>query len=108
MRILVVDDDPDIREELSELLKDEGYTVFSASSPVEAKAFERIDYIISDFNLGADESGVDVLTYHKKRGAKTILMSGSDCEAFMTESVDMYIKKPFHIDYLLKAIKEEN
>jgi two-component system CheB/CheR fusion protein len=70
--ILVVDDDPDIRELLKELLEAEGHTVIAAVDGLEALEFlaHRIvqpDVVLSDFNLPGGMSGLEFAT--QARGA---------------------------------------
>jgi two-component system CheB/CheR fusion protein len=70
--ILVVDDDPDIRELLEELLEAEGHTVVAAVDGVEALELlaHRVvqpDIVLSDFNLPGGMNGLELAT--EARGA---------------------------------------
>lgn len=62
--ILICDDDPDIRGAMKRTLR--GYDVVEAASPREAldtlksRAF---DALVSDFNLGTDSDGLDLLQH---------------------------------------------
>ncbi|MCU0735462.1 MAG: response regulator, partial [Methylotetracoccus sp.] len=61
--ILVVDDEPDIRQLLAEILEDEGYLVASAESGVAARKYlnEQLpDLILLDIWM-PDEDGISLL-----------------------------------------------
>lgn len=79
-KILVVDDDIDIREGLSELLKLSGYEVHTASSTFSALAIlerESVDLVITDI-LMPGESGLSLIQEIKGRNndIKIICISG--------------------------------
>src|SRR5512138_2590658 len=62
-KILIIDDEAFIRENVERVLKDEGYQVLAAadgSSAMELVAGEEIDLALLDLNLGL-ENGIDVL-----------------------------------------------
>ncbi len=70
--ILVVDDDPDIRELLQQLLEAEGHTVVAAVDGLEAMKLltHRVvqpDIVLSDFNLPGGMNGLELAT--QARGA---------------------------------------
>ena len=69
MRILVVDDDPLFREELTTLLADEGHTTFAAPSvrrALEVLESESVDVLFTDLKTGR-LSGIGLLTTARKR-----------------------------------------
>ncbi len=79
-KILVVDDDVDIREGLSELLKLSGYEVHTASSTFSALAIlerESVDLVITDI-LMPGESGLSLIQeiHGSNDKAKIICISG--------------------------------
>ncbi|NIQ96943.1 MAG: response regulator, partial [Desulfuromonadales bacterium] len=62
-KILIVDDEAFIRENLERILVEDGYRPHSTESPEKAiaqVAEEEIDLVLLDLNLG-DKSGLDVL-----------------------------------------------
>lgn len=68
-RVLVADDQPDVREALRLLLKNEGYEIQTASSPAEilsALEAREFDIVLMDLNYARDttsgEEGLDLLT----------------------------------------------
>jgi DNA-binding NtrC family response regulator len=61
--ILILDDEPRLREELAEFLTDEGYKCFEAGTPSQAMDIigkNRIDIAIVDINL-PEKDGIAVL-----------------------------------------------
>jgi len=113
-RILVVDDEPSMRELLAIVLKREGYEVVLAESGREAvAALERhpFDLLVSDIKM-PDMSGVDVL-----RAAKTIdrdilgimvtafASTDTAVEALRLGAYD-YVSKPFNVEELKDRIRK--
>lgn len=105
-RILIVDDEAFIRENLERILTDDGYRTYSATGGDEAATLlqeEEIDLVLLDLNLGP-ESGIDVLERLKKIDPKVlvIIITGyatveSAVNALKLGAYD-YIKKPFKAD----------
>ena len=105
-RILIVDDEAFIRENLERILTDDGYRTYSATGGDEAAALlqeEEIDLVLLDLNLGP-ESGIDLLERLKKIDPKVlvIIITGyatveSAVHALKLGAYD-YIKKPFKAD----------
>lgn len=105
-RILIVDDEAFIRENLERILTDDGYRTYSATGGDEAATLlqeEEIDLVLLDLNLGP-ESGIDLLERLKKIDPKVlvIIITGyatveSAVDALKLGAYD-YIKKPFKAD----------
>jgi len=105
-RILIVDDEAFIRENLERILTDDGYRTYSATGGDEAATLlqeEEIDLVLLDLNLGP-ESGIDLLERLKKIDPKVlvIIITGyatveSAVHALKLGAYD-YIKKPFKAD----------
>jgi signal transduction histidine kinase/CheY-like chemotaxis protein len=74
LRVLVVDDEPDVRAALDGLLKRWGCSVETAASGGEALAAGRAspDLVLCDLRLGDDESGFDVLDRLKARSGANL------------------------------------
>ena len=73
VRILVVDDEVNIREALGALLEEDGYAVSMAASVEEALAQLRegeFHLVISDLRMG-DRSGLDILHWLQETGPQT-------------------------------------
>ena len=80
-RILVVDDDPDIRGVIREFLEPEGYEVRSAANAREAfgiLGFEEVDLVLTDLVM-PDREGIEMIQEirHRFPGVKTVAMSGA-------------------------------
>jgi DNA-binding NtrC family response regulator len=101
--ILVVDDDQDSCELLREIFSAEGWHVDTALSP--AQAFnvaekEKIDLVVSDVNLEANQSGLDLLKDLRTQ-CPVILVTGfgtldSAVEAAREGAWD-FVSKPFKV-----------
>jgi len=114
-RILVVDDDEDIRKVLTTILEDEGYTVESASTA--KKAIERTrrkfyNLALIDIRL-PDMEGIELLAKMRDTTPRMrkIIITGYPTLQNAIEAVNRganaYILKPFDMEQVLKTIKEE-
>jgi DNA-binding NtrC family response regulator len=103
-RILVIDDDRETCELLREIFSDAGWSTATAQTPASAKQFaatEKFDLIISDVNLEAEESGLDLLR-ELRNVAPVILITGfgsldAAVEATREGAWD-FISKPFKVE----------
>src|SRR4029079_9740532 len=101
--ILVVDDDRDSCELLREIFSAEGWQVDTALSPSQAFSVaenEQIDLVVSDVNLEANQSGLDLLKDLRTQ-CPVILVTGfgtldSAVEAAREGAWD-FISKPFKV-----------
>ena len=101
--ILVVDDDRDSCELLREIFCAEGWQVDTALSPTQAFSVaekEKIDLVVSDINLEANQSGLDLLRDLRAQ-CPVILVTGfgtldSAVEAAREGAWD-FISKPFKV-----------
>ena len=102
--ILVVDDDQDSCDLLREIFSVQGWRVDTALDPVQALKVteeEQIDLVVSDVNLEADQSGLDLLKRLRNQ-CPVILVTGfgtldSAVEAAREGAWD-FISKPFKVD----------
>ena len=113
--ILIVDDERDIRELISDILQDEGYTTRVAGTSDEAMTEinrEPPDLVILDMIMDPGIDGLEtyrrILKYHP--GQKAILASGySEPEALAEISrmgVVEYLKKPYTINQIGLKVRE--
>lgn len=125
MHILVVDDEPSVREYLEVLLTRAGYEVSTASSESEAclrLTKPGVDLVVSDMRLGAG-SGMSVLRTARAQSSapEVILITAFGTPAAAVEAMRAgaydYISKPFDNEELLqlaqralekKSLREEN
>lgn len=110
-RVLVVEDHPEIRGLLIQLLREAGYEVVDAWTFVEAKAklaANRFDLLISDVLIPGGGLGTDLAEIARASGVKYLLVTGHPAEMrVLDERKQPYIAKPFraaeffeHIDRL--------
>jgi DNA-binding NtrC family response regulator len=111
--ILIVDDDPEFRANLTEILTEAGYRTDTASTGSEAikKAAGRdFDAILLDLIMPG-MNGMEVLTELKKLGPKskiimiTAFATVDNAVHAIKRGASDYIAKPFNIDDLLVTIK---
>jgi DNA-binding response OmpR family regulator len=110
--ILVVDDDPKIRNLLRRCFESEGSTVREASDKVSALAVfeaERFDLVTLDLNLGGDD-GLDVAMAIRKLSSVPIIMVTAKDDVIdrvvgLEIGADDYITKPFHLREVLARVK---
>jgi len=113
-RILVVDDEPQIRDLLSVYLIRQGYQVISAASSLETLELldtTVVDMVVLDIGL-ADEDGLKLLEAIKKGRPKVrvVMLTGMGfVEDLLQEAhqkgADGYVSKIVPLDELLAAIK---
>lgn len=109
--ILVVDDDRASCELLSEILTGEGWSCRTAQIPDEALSLaesERFDLVISDINLEADMSGLDLLERLRDRSPVILVTGFGSLESAVQatrEGAWDFISKPFKVDEIIKTTR---
>jgi two-component system response regulator PilR (NtrC family) len=113
-RILIVDDEPSMRDMLRIILRRDGFDVVLAANGREAIAIlegERVDLLLSDIRM-PDIGGVDVLRAAKalNRDIIAFMMTAfastdSAVEAMRLGAVD-YFTKPFNMDELRLKVRQ--
>jgi two-component system, NtrC family, response regulator PilR len=113
-RILIVDDEPSMRDMLRIVLRRDGFDVLLASNGAEAIAIlekERVDLLLSDIRM-PDVGGVEVLRAAKafNRDIIAFMMTAfastdSAVEAMRLGAVD-YFTKPFNMDELRLKVRQ--
>ncbi|MBI2486473.1 MAG: response regulator [Deltaproteobacteria bacterium] len=110
-RILVVDDEPNVRLVYNEELSDEGYEVLESESGKETFEIlnrEPIDLIVLDIKLRS-ESGLDVLQKITKQFPDIPVILCSAYSAFQDDYTswlaESYVVKSSDTDELLKEVK---
>ncbi|MBB3384323.1 MULTISPECIES: response regulator [unclassified Rhizobium] len=103
--LLVVDDDPRIRQMLTRYFEDEGYVVSTASNGPEMRASlqqENFDIILLDWVLPGGEDGLDLAREIRAQSDIPIIMlTGRDDVVDRIVGIEVgaddYIAKPFHL-----------
>jgi two-component system OmpR family response regulator len=113
MRILVVEDDPDINRQLVAALQDKGYVVDAAKDGEEGHYLgdtEPYDAVVLDLGLPVID-GVSVLEKWRRAGHKmpVLILTArdrwSDKVAGFDAGADDYVAKPFHMEELLARVR---
>ncbi|MBX3128730.1 MAG: sigma-54-dependent Fis family transcriptional regulator [Polyangiaceae bacterium] len=110
--VLVIDDEPNARTALAEILKEEGYTVETAADGFKGLSrFDEFgpDLVLTDLKMpGMD--GVELLRKLRERGTATpvVLMTAfgavETAVSAMREGADDYLTKPLNTDELVLVI----
>ena len=113
MRVLVVEDEPSLREGLAASLRSEGYTVLAAGDGREGLYLgetEAVDAAVLDLGLPLLD-GLSVLQRWRQQGLTWPVMiltardSWHDKVTGMDAGADDYLAKPFHVEELLARLR---
>ena len=113
MRILVVEDDPDLNRQLSEALKTAGYVVDSAKDGEDGHFLgdtEPYDAVVLDIGLPRMD-GISVLEAWRRAGRNmpVLILTARDRWSDKVQGIDAgaddYVAKPFHIEEVLARIR---
>jgi DNA-binding NtrC family response regulator len=114
-RILIIDDDENIRKVLETILTDEGYSVETAETA--KKGIEKSEKVF--FNLALidvrlpDMEGIELLSKLRstKPKMRKIIVTGyptlQNAIAAVNKGADAYVMKPFDVEKILQTIKEQ-
>ena len=112
-KILIIDDEAFIRENVERILGEEGYQVLSAAGGTEARELvseEDVDLVLLDLNLGT-EDGLEVLKELKRIDPEllVIIITGFGSVESAVDALKLgafhYMKKPFKADALRVIVK---
>ena len=104
--ILIVDDDPNLRKTLSDILRAKGYApvaVATGKAALDQVGEEAPAAALIDLRL-EDMSGLEVIEEIKKRfpGTKCIVLTGHASQASAIEAINLgaysYVQKPYDIE----------
>jgi len=113
MRVLVVEDDKNLREQLTGALTDAGYTVDAADNGEDGQFLgetEPYDLVILDLGLPKVD-GLSVLKAWRKEGRSmpVLILSARDRWSEKVEGLDLgandYVTEPFHMGELLARVR---
>lgn len=114
-RILIIDDDENIRKVLQTILEDEGYIVETAETAkkgieISEKAFCNLALI--DVRL-PDMEGIELLSKLRttKPKMRKIIVTGyptlQNAVSAVNKGADAYVMKPFEVEKILQTIREQ-
>ena len=110
--ILVVDDDPGVREVAVSSLESFGYRLLAAENGQAAldilKGTERVDLLLVDMAMPG-MNGVEVIRRARERhtGLRALLVSGyADIAAFSPAEGDLVLQKPYRLAQLADSVAE--
>ena len=113
MRLLLVEDDPDLQRQLRQALSEAGYAIDMASDGEEGHFLgdtEPYDVVVLDVGL-PKRDGISVLTQWRRDGRKmpVIILTArdrwSEKVSGMDAGADDYLTKPFNMEELLARLR---
>lgn len=113
MRILIIEDEPQLREQLATRLRKEGYAVDEAANGIDGRHFGSeypLDVAIVDIGL-PDISGIEVIKHWRGRNLDFPILiltargRWEDKVAGLEIGADDYLVKPFHTEELIARIR---
>ena len=113
-KIIVVDDEPSVRDILYQVLKDEGYSVVTAKDGLDALAKTSVidfDLMFLDVRMPG-MSGLEVLSSMAEKHPKTVVVMltavegmGAQHEAYQREAF-AYLNKPCDLDEVVEIARQ--
>ncbi|HOP64254.1 MAG TPA: transporter substrate-binding domain-containing protein [Spirochaetota bacterium] len=119
LSVLIMDDEPQLRYIMEEVLKDEGADIIQASDGNEAidifekkaSSGEPVNIVIADLTIPGGMGGMEAVRILREEGVpfKAIVISGYSSDPVISDfgnyGFDAYLIKPFTAADLLKAVK---
>lgn len=113
MRVLVIEDNADLRDYLRQALELQGYDVLSARNGKEALGMldgQELDAVVTDLFMPEMDGIETIAALRRKRPAvRVVAMSGRPGVDYLTVArelgVTKTLRKPFEIDALLQALQ---
>lgn len=108
--ILIIDDEKDICESLSAILRDEGHTVSTAESYDEKQNLDNIDIVFQDVWL-KEQNGLEILHQIKEKNPSVfvVMISGHGSIDMAVEAVKKdafdFLEKPLSIERIMQTIQ---
>jgi DNA-binding response OmpR family regulator len=111
VRILVVEDDPLIREFTVEALREEDYDVIQASSGEEAVAWcmrQTADVLVTDIKLPGEVDGWQIAERCREHNPGLFVIYATGFSPVVARPVpgSLSLHKPYHPEELLRAIRQ--
>jgi CheY-like chemotaxis protein len=111
--ILFVEDEPLIRMDMAEFLRECGYRVHEAADAAEAlealQAKFAIDLVFTDINLPGGMNGLELAEWilSNRPGVKTLITTGRPLERGAPPIAGAFLAKPYTGRNLLERVKQE-
>jgi DNA-binding NtrC family response regulator len=114
-RILIIDDDENIRKVIQTILEDEGYVIDTAETAkigIEKSQKGFYNLALIDVRL-PDMEGIELLSKLRdtKPKMRKIIVTGyptlQNAVAAVNKGADAYVMKPFDVEKILQTIKEQ-
>ena len=114
-KILIVDDEPDVRTMLESILRSEGHQILSVGNGAEAikilMGLEEIDILITDLHMVPVDGMEIVETGHAERPDMDIIVlsafiNDETFEKLVNLGVSGFVDKPFTLEDLFVPIRE--
>ncbi|KHD89099.1 MAG: two-component system, regulatory protein [Bdellovibrio sp. ArHS] len=112
-KLLLIEDDRNLREVLTEELQDRGMTVTSFAHTPSLEEIHEAEWALLDLRVGS-ENGLEFLKGLKEKfpQAKVIMMSGFGSVASAVKAMQLgahsFISKPVTPDMIIKAFTDQN
>lgn len=105
-KILIVEDDDDLRDMMADAFKDLGFGVGTASTGLEAVEMveaDHFDLMVTDVMLPKGLNGVEVVTYARARdpNLRSLFISGYSEPVTDDPRFDDFVTKPFRVRELV-------
>ena len=113
MRVLVIEDNADLRDYLRLALRSEGYEVMTARNGREALAVidgQGLDAVVTDLFM-PEMDGIETISALRRKlpNVKVVAISGRPGVDYLTVArelgVSHTLRKPFELDELLRALR---
>lgn len=110
-RVLIIEDDADLRGMLQSMLSHEGFSVETAEDgPSALVHIERggIDLLIADINLPPPMDGVETVRRARAKfpGLRSLYVSGREKAPWHNPALDDFVSKPFNARELIGCVCE--
>ena len=111
MRVLVVEDDPLVREFVVETLREAGYQVIHASNGEEALAWckrQVADVLVTDIKLPGKIDGWQIAEHCREHDPALPVIYATGFSPVSPRPVpgSLSLQKPFHPDEVVRAVKQ--
>lgn len=113
MRVLLVEDEPDIREVMAELLEDAGFDVTATCTGDEAAILlteSEFSVLLTDITMPGQIDGIGLAEHAREAhpGLPVVFVSGRPDSERRTRLIGpptMFLSKPYTVEHLVDAVR---